>query len=504
MQRSRKKTSLWNLFFHNYSIVYAFCSGILLLPIILNFINIELYGVWLASTCVINWFTMFDPGISSVLTQQVSNYLGKKDHERVSGIVCSGFVLALLFAVLFILFGLIFFESVHSYVNTENVNKVNDFKWAIYLALFATSIICFSYSLTAINQGFQSSLGVGLIYMFTTFTELLLIIIFLNLGYSLISFGLSMLYRGIMLSILNIIYFIWRMKCDDFTLFFSLTGFSQLSAKVFYTFFSKSIDGIAKNLDLVLINNFLGSQFVPLLTVTKKSSTLIRSLLERPALALFPTISNLNGTGDIQKTKFITIRLINLITWTIGLFSSGLYLLNYSFVSLWVGSEFYAGTLINGALIVSMIIISFSNMLSTLCYSIGNIKGNSIILFIQSILSIPLMFLGIKYFDMFGAISLPLISIVLVSLWYYPKILITKLKINNFELLGIIKEIILTFITFILVIFLIRNIFLESWYSFIYFVFFISILFVFILFSFSKSFRYESKNIFEILKLKIT
>ena len=186
------------------------------------------------------------------------------------------------------------------------------------------------------------------------------------------------------------------------------------------------------------------------------------------------------------------------------MFSSGLYLLNYSFVSLWVGSEFYAGTLINGALIVSMIIISFSNMLSTLCYSIGNIKGNSIILFIQSILSIPLMFLGIKYFDMFGAISLPLISIVLVSLWYYPKILITKLKINNFEFLGIIKEIILTFITFILVIFLIRNIFLESWYSFTYFVFFISILFVFILFSFSKSFRYESKNIFEILKLKIT
>ena len=456
----------------------------------------------MASTCVINWFTMFDPGISSVLTQQVSNYLGKNDYERVSGIVCSGFVLALLFAILFIIFGLTFFESIHSYVNTESVNEIYDFKLAIYMALFATSIICFSYSITAINQGFQSSLGVGLIYMFTTFTELILTIIFLNLGYSLISFGLSMLYRGVMLTILNIIYFTWRMRCDDFTLFFSLTGFSQLSAKVFYTFFSKSIDGIAKNLDLVLINNFLGSQFVPLLTVTKKSSVLIRSLIERPALALLPTISNLNGTGDIQKTKFVTIRLINLITWTIGLFSSGLYLLNFSFVSLWLGSEFYAGSLINSALIVSMIFISFSNVLSTLCYSIGNIKGNSIILFIQSILSIPLMFLGIKYFGILGVVLFSLISIIIVSLWYYPKILVTKLNITSFELLGIIKEFLFTFITFLLVISLISNILLESWFSFIYLGFLIAILFVFILFLFSKSFRCELKIIFGILRFK--
>ena len=161
------------------------------------------------------------------------------------------------------------FDIIHSFVNIDVVSDLNKFKSALNLVLISTGIICFSYSLTAINQGFQSSLGVGLIYLITTLTELIVLIGLLILDFGLLSFGISMLYKGILLTILNLLYFVWRIKRDNFHIFLSVSGFSDLTKKVLFNFFSKSIDGISKNLDYVLLNNFLGSQYVPILSVTK-------------------------------------------------------------------------------------------------------------------------------------------------------------------------------------------------------------------------------------------
>ena len=396
------------------------------------------------------------------------------------------------------------FDIIHSFVNIDVVSDLNKFKSALNLVLISTGIICFSYSLTAINQGFQSSLGVGLIYLITTLTELIVLIGLLILDFGLLSFGISMLYKGILLTILNLLYFVWRIKRDNFHIFLSVSGFSDLTKKVLFNFFSKSIDGISKNLDYVLLNNFLGSQYVPILSVTKKSFILVKSFLERPVLALFPTISNLYGTGDVVKTRTIILQLLKIITWTGGLSVTGLHLFNFSFISLLVGSDLYAGYIVNNTLIISLIITLLSNNLSTLCYSLGNIKGNSIIVIVQSIISIPLMYLGVKYFGMVGAVVFPVIPVFFISLTYFFLHLIKKLQLSPFDLLHCVFELVPTILTSIFTVLILKNLIIESWYFFTMIVFSYIFIFFFVLFLLSKSFRYDILYIFKEVKLRFT
>lgn len=83
---SRTRATIANLIFQYASLLLAI-TGIVLTPLYLRFIDLKLFGAWLASGNVIGWLAMLDPGLNELLHQQVAKFWDGKAAERIAKII---------------------------------------------------------------------------------------------------------------------------------------------------------------------------------------------------------------------------------------------------------------------------------------------------------------------------------------------------------------------------------------------------------------------------------
>ena len=80
--------------------------GIVLIPYYLNFISLELYGFWLATSGVIVLLDLLDLGISTVFVERISKFYSKKSLKNLVDYFYSGIFLYFIIALIILLFGL--------------------------------------------------------------------------------------------------------------------------------------------------------------------------------------------------------------------------------------------------------------------------------------------------------------------------------------------------------------------------------------------------------------
>ena len=64
----------------------------------------------------------------------------------------------------------------------------------------------------------------------------------------------------------------------------------------------------------------------------------------------------------------------------------------------------FAGTSINVFICIAIIFSITNNCLSQICFALGNIKRTSIIVALQSLIFIPIVIYGTKYFGLLGTV----------------------------------------------------------------------------------------------------
>ena len=74
--------------------------GIVLIPYYLNFISLELYGFWLATSGVIVLLDLLDLGISTVFVERISKFYSKKSLKNLVDYFYSGIFLYLIILLL--------------------------------------------------------------------------------------------------------------------------------------------------------------------------------------------------------------------------------------------------------------------------------------------------------------------------------------------------------------------------------------------------------------------
>lgn len=465
--RCRVRTTKWNLFFHYFTAVYAIISGILIVPLYLHFIPLDLYGAWLAASNIIAWLGIVDPGLSSVVMQQVGVAYGQQDQQALNGFITNGLLLSFILALVVFVIGLLVAPLIFMVLNLPQTNDLLALQTAFVIAVFGTALMILSYGFTAINQGFQSSLGIGLVFAVTILSSLLFTVWLLFRGYGVLALPLALVFRGAGLSLGNAAYLIWRLRTERMPVRLSFKGFKELITLLSYTFWGKAVGGIAGNLDALVIARFLGPEAAPVLLLTRKAPDLSRTFLERPAMAFMPAVANLYGTGDITRTRAILLRLLRMIIWLMGLAVIGFLLLNGTFVRLWVGEQLFAGPMINWVIVLGLVISVLTATMSNLCYALGNIKGNSLALLAQSLIDIPLMFIGGYYFGMLGVALAPIVAILCVSSWYYPRTFARLLHVGRKESRNLLRELALVASVSLLVGVSLMRLAPQTWGSFV-------------------------------------
>lgn len=467
-----------------------------MVPLYLRHIPLNIYGAWLGTGNIIAWITILDPGLAAIVMQQTAVAYGKGDVAELNALLTGGIILSSLISFFLLIFGLLIQHHLIYWLNIGVVPDIGVLERAFMLAVIGSCLMIFSYSIACFNQGLQSSLGIGVIYVVNMLASLIITIILLKLGHGLLAIPIGLIVRGAGLTLGNIIYLVWRFSTERIQFNFTTTGIAKLAKLSSYNFFGQCANALSSNVDAFLLTRYLGPEIAPIFAFTRKIPEISRMILERPANAFMPAIAHLVGSQEIERAKTALLRLIRLVLWSIGLSSAGFFVFNRDFITLWVGHRFYAGGTINTLVIMALGMAVIIKILSSLCFSMGNIKGNSIVKMVEGILTVLFMFIGTKYWGMTGLAVAPLLAMTLVSSWYYPRVFAKLLSLNKSDILTITYEVYVSLVASVVTAALFFRASSNTWLYFTTRVCAFSLVYSVVILLLSRSFRREFFNFF--------
>jgi len=437
--RSRRRTTVWNMFFQYFTVVYALISGIVLVPLYLTFIPLELYGNWLATGNIIAWIVIVDPGLSTALMQRTSVAYGGGDTTTLNGLITSGVTLSGAVAGIILIVGLIMAGYLPNLLAASGP-ELKSLSAAFYLAVVGTSLTVFSYGVTAINMGLQSSLGIGLVSAVSTLSSLLLTVVLLYEGAGLLAIPAALMARGAALIAGNVVYLVWRIRQERIPYRPSLAGSRFLLGLMSFTFIGQGLARIAANVDVLFVARQIGPEAAAAFALTRKAPDLSRTVLDRPATAFMPAIASLVGAGELSRARAVLVRLLSILVWLTGLAVVGFLGFNRAFVGLWVGGHLFAGYPVNVAIVLSLALAVLASTLASMCYALGDIKANSLVWGAYSVLVLPLMYFGSKYYGILGVALSQVVGLALVGVGYFPWRFAKLTKLSGAEATAMASE----------------------------------------------------------------
>jgi O-antigen/teichoic acid export membrane protein len=175
-----KKAIIYSFLFRGLSII----TTLLLVPVAIDYLNSDNYGIWITISSVIAWLAYFDVGLGNGMRNKFAEALAKNDHELAKTYVSTTYALiALIFGLI-----LVIFLIINPFLNWSQIlNAPPEIGTQLTkLALIVIALFCFqilfqliSILLTAIQEAEKSAflgfignlLSLVLIYIFSKTTS---------------------------------------------------------------------------------------------------------------------------------------------------------------------------------------------------------------------------------------------------------------------------------------------------------------------------------------------
>lgn len=111
--------------------------GLIKLPILLNYLNAEKYGVWLTIASIIMWVQNFDLGLGHGLRNKFAEALAKNDKDKAVGLVSTAYfsMAAIMVVVFVVLLPVVYFLDWNSILNVTSINK-EELRNTVIIVLF--------------------------------------------------------------------------------------------------------------------------------------------------------------------------------------------------------------------------------------------------------------------------------------------------------------------------------------------------------------------------------
>ena len=101
-------------------IVSIFCS-LMMVPVTIDYVNPERYGIWLTLSSIVVWLSYFDFGFAHGFRNRFAEAIAKDDHELAQKYVSTTYaVLTLLFAGIMLVAA-----AINYYLNWSDILRVN-------------------------------------------------------------------------------------------------------------------------------------------------------------------------------------------------------------------------------------------------------------------------------------------------------------------------------------------------------------------------------------------
>lgn len=398
----RTKNIIENIFL---SFIYKLISMILsfiLVPVTIDYLNSEQYGIWLTLLSILQWMTFFDIGLGNGLRNKLTESLSKNDYYKARQYISTAYF-AISIIVIFI-FIILFLLIPHlNWIRIFNTKTISN-ETLIKLVLIVISFFLFNFILSLYNQLYYaaqkasySGIGQLLLNFFSLINILFLRFMnnngIINMG---VAYGIAMITSSILLTI---IFFYNHKKLIPKIGFIKINKIKDifnLGIKFFVIQVTALIIFTSNNM---IITQMLGpSEVTPFNIVQKLFSIfiMIHTIIITP---LWSAFTDAYIKNDIKWIKSI-LRNLNLLMIPIIILVMLLIVLSKSIINIWIGNSI----IVPNYLIIFMglftIISIWNNIYSYFLNGINKLNVQVYTSIIASLINIPLSILFIKYFNL--------------------------------------------------------------------------------------------------------
>ena len=408
----------------------ALVSMLITIPMTLDYLGVERFGIWMIFSTLFSLLAIFDLGVGSSITNLVANAIGKNREKLAREIFyASGLILGVLSILLLILFNYSFdYMPWLDLLGIQNTNLDHEIRSAVYLLMMLffvglPSTIIFKY-LTGLQKGWMVNLWYCLISIFTLVGN----IVSVRAEYGLQGLVTSLAGAPLLVSIICTVYLVLsrNRKYLTFTLPTKNTVRAvSYSASMFFLLQISVL--IAFQSDTLIISHYLGASDVAVYAVAFKLFSVPTMILGMLASALWPTYSEAIGRGDhawvrhmflksIRYSMFFNIPVVVLLV----VFSP--YILD-----LWVGQEVVADFSLRLGLGLWAFLTIFGSNFSAILNSMQVMRFQAITSMLMAVSSISLSIFLVQYYGVAGVVFGSVISLVLVL--YIPSALLIRRRL---------------------------------------------------------------------------
>lgn len=499
---NRKKAVKWNLLLQYISLGLGIIKGFLIVPIYLSFIGMELYGYWLATGSILVWINIIDPGAGTVLQQKVAYEYGNQNNSNLNKLAGSGIIIGALICGIALICSYIFSFFIPTLLGFENFAEEQILIYSFNIAAVGASFSLVTSVVRGVNYGMQNTKVPGIIEIAASLVGIIVNIIMLYLGYGLYAIATMLLINGILTCFGNLIYLQISAKRQQLHIKYSLFETLPLFKEFTYTFFSRLVNTLTSNLDLIIIARFVGAEMVTIVEMTRRPFKMIASIVYKPAVALSPAISHLYGQNDPAKMNNLLFKFFHFLIWAYCFIISGFILFNKYLISLWLSEKMFAGILLSLLICVGLGLKGFFSSIGNLNFALGDIKGSSKIIIAQNLLYVLFVIVLGYFFGIVGILVALIPSVLLTSGWYYLKGLRKREVLTIENITYIVKNLVLAAVTCLICFLIQPYLNIKNWFDLIIAASIFASIFLALFWLFSKMFRNIMKVALEKINFK--
>lgn len=422
----RRRVAITNLVFHYSAVGFAIVQGVVLVPLYLGHMSTATYGGWLATGSILAWIELLDPGISAVLQQRVAFLFGSEDSHGLSKAIGTGLVLSIGLSLLPLL-ALPAAGFLAEIVGLKGGGGA-ELSAAIRVALVALCVALASYGVTAVNIGLQKPAATGAVFLASSSAGVVVTVAGLVGGMGLLAIPLGSVVRASGLLFGNVaILWRWRRRFLYQPFTFDREELRGLGGNSAVVFVSRVGTTLLSRLDALLAARLISPEATTVLAITTKSAEVSRTLAERPALAVMPSLAHYSGSGDREGLRHVINRILTIAGWVAAVAMAGVAVGNGSFVRLWVGAQHFGGEGVTAAAAVAAGSAIFNVTVGNCLMAIGKFRSVAWLGLAEAALKIPLQ---IALTLRFGLVGMPIgaaLGGILVGGWILAGTLSAKL-----------------------------------------------------------------------------
>lgn len=413
-----KKILKWNFIFQYGYVLTNIFNSIILLPLYLKNIDVATLGIWLATGNILAWITLTDPGVGDVLQQRIAELSGKKLFKDIEKTIGSGFIASAIILLISIIVGFIFYLLI-GFIIDKDVSQYPNIQAALVISIISTGMSLVSFSMSGINQGLLNAANVAMAAILANVVFLVFNITFLYMDLGVMAIAYANLLRALFINIYNYLSMKKVLNQQDLTIVFDKQHFKKFIRIFSFTSISRIVTGLSANLDMIILARFIAPSMITVYEINRRPINMTKGLIGRHSVALMPLISNSKGRSDENGIQLFINRQFRMYSYA-AMFTSFVFWITYrNLISLWTGSEQYAGETIVHLLILNFFFSLIGYFMSNMGYALGDIKMNSLINIVRGLVLGAILFFVARRYGIEGTLIATLGVVLLYDFFYF-------------------------------------------------------------------------------------